>query len=95
MCEPTTMGAVGLGLLGGMAVAKSMTPDMPQQSPTAPASPPKPSPQSAKQPQVPALRAANAMQTGVNAAPSSTFLTGPGGIDPKTLQLGRNTLLGQ
>jgi hypothetical protein len=34
-----------------------------------------------------------AQQTGTG-GPASTMLTGPAGIDPAQLQLGRNTLLG-
>lgn len=43
------------------------------------------------------LLAANskgAGRSGPSAGPSSTFKTGPGGIDPAALSLGTNTLLG-
>lgn len=63
----------------------------PKQAPAAPA-PEKP-PQAAKAPDVAAVREKN-----VNAAaggPASTFLTGTGGVDPTTLNLGKSTLFGQ
>jgi hypothetical protein len=44
----------------------------------------------AKSPDINAIRAGN--QSGDNA--TGTLLTGPGGIDPNTLSLGKNTLLG-
>lgn len=45
-----------------------------------------------KQPDIAALADQN-MQAGKN-GPSGTLLTGPSGVDPSKLTLGRNTLLG-
>jgi len=46
----------------------------------------------AKSPNVAGMRNQNAMAEGANA--TATMLTGPGGIDPSKLSLGKNTLLG-
>lgn len=106
MCEPATIGYAAAALVGGYAATKAMTPKVPTPQATAPTAPPAPPPtpsvaptaavqQAAKQPEIKPMRAANAMGSGVNAGPSSTFLTGPTGVDLGTLQIGKNTLLGQ
>ncbi len=46
----------------------------------------------AKRPNVDALYSAN--EQSAKGGPSGTMLTGPGGVDPSSLTLGRNTLLG-
>jgi hypothetical protein len=94
MCEPTTIAYGVAALAGGYLAAKSMAPDIPQPQATSPTAPPSKQ-ANGKQPDTKAMGAANANASGVNAGPASTFLTGPAGIDPSTLTLGRNTLLGQ
>lgn len=70
-------------------------------SPSAPPMPAMPEPQKPKQvskaPSADTFRNRNATAQagGMSAGPGSTFLTGPGGVDPATLQLGRKTLLGE
>jgi hypothetical protein len=74
----------------GSVLSSAMAPK--QQS--APAiAPPAPAPQAAKTPEV----AQVARDTSASAAggEASTLLTGLGGVDPKKLNLGANTLLGQ
>lgn len=54
--------------------------------------------QGSKTPDMAAINAQNtavASAGGSKAGNSSTFLTGPGGVDPGTLNLGKNTLLGE
>lgn len=53
-------------------------------------------PQAAKNPDIDPLKKKNANAAGVGpmAGPSSTMLTGVGGIDPSSLSLGKTTLLG-
>lgn len=46
----------------------------------------------ARRPNIDALYSAN--EQAAKGGPSGTMLTGPGGVDPSTLTLGRNTLLG-
>lgn len=53
----------------------------------------KPKPQGPKAPDRPVIAAANMAANSKGNA--STFLTGPGGVDPSSLNLGKNTLLGQ
>ena len=78
--------------IAGAAVtaAMSKTPDMPQ---VAPAEKP---PQAAKAPDVNTVKKANANAAamGPSAGPSSTWLTGPSGVDSASLNLGKSTLLG-
>lgn len=50
-------------------------------------------PQASKTPDRPAMSAANAAMGAKGN--SGTFLTGPSGVDPSTLNLGKNTLLGE
>ena len=81
----------GAGALAGAAVsAAAPKPQMPKIPD--PIKPPTPT-QASQAPQRATQRLANAATGGLGN--SSTFLTGPGGIDPGTLNLGRNTLLGQ
>lgn len=54
---------------------------------------PPPKAQSAKTPDLPAINAANMAANSKGNA--STFLTGPAGVDPSSLNLGKNTLLGE
>lgn len=60
-------------------------------SPAAP-----PAPQAAKAPDADTVAKgmAGAGQAGGSPGVAQTFLTGPGGIDPSLLNLGKNTLLG-
>jgi hypothetical protein len=80
--------------VGGYLASKNMQPDVPQPQATEPAKPPSKQAEG-KQPDTKAMAGANANPSGINAGPASTFLTGPSGIDPSQLTLGRNTLLGQ
>lgn len=75
--------------VGGMALGKMMTPKMP--SIPEPAKPP----QASRAPDRQAIRTSNAGNAGMVSSGSSTMLTGPSGIDPAMLNLGRNSLLGQ
>lgn len=87
----TGLGAAGVGILGSH-IAKQLAPKTP--APTI-ATPEKP-PQATKAPDRTAMLAANASAAmpGAMRGNSSTFLSGTGGIDMSTLNLGRNTLLG-
>lgn len=69
-------------------------------SPSMPAMPApvtEPPKQAEKAPSTDVLRAKNKnrMTGGMDAGPNTTFLTGPAGIDPNALALGKTTLLGQ
>lgn len=55
---------------------------------------PVPPPQKSKAPSTTAQRNANATTENAQGATPSTLLTGPAGVDPNALQLGKNTLLG-
>jgi hypothetical protein len=94
MCEPTTIAYAAAAVVGSYAATKAMAPDIPTPQATTPTAPPSKQ-ADGKQPDVKAMRGANAAASGVNAGPASTFLTGPSGIDPSQLTLGKNTLLGQ
>lgn len=85
----TGLGAAGVGILGSH-IAKQLAP----KTPTIP-TPEKP-PQATKAPDRTAMLAANASAAmpGAMRGNSSTFLSGTGGIEMSTLNLGRNTLLG-
>jgi hypothetical protein len=87
------IGAAIGGALGGMFLSSAMSPSMDMPKPPAPAKPP----QAAKTPEVATMRRQNAVgaAAGPSAGPSSTFLTGPTGINPALLSLGKSTLLGQ
>lgn len=89
----TATGALGGGLLAG----KVLSPKQPD-TPASVAQPPEKPPAPAKQPDRQALDGANAaagLPGGPLAGNASTFLTGPGGVPTGSLDLGRNTLLGQ
>lgn len=57
---------------------------------------PAPATQATSAPDTSTVRAqqAGTGQAGGQAGVAQTFLTGPGGVDPSLLQLGKNTLLG-
>jgi hypothetical protein len=79
-------GMVGGQLLGGRQ----------QSQPQTQAATPPPQTQDAKAPDQATVRANNmgTGQAGGSPGVAQTMLTGPGGIDPKLLKLGKNTLLG-
>lgn len=84
--------SLGATALGGIGAAKALTAKAPSVNIPAPEKPP----QASKAPDRTAAAAANASTAGgAMRGNSSTFLTGPSGIDPQTLNLGKNTLLGQ
>lgn len=60
---------------------------------------PEKAPQASKTPTTDVFRQNNtpsaAARAGLGATPSDTMLTGPGGVDNSSLNLGKNTLLGQ
>ncbi len=62
----------------------------------APPAPPAPPPEAAKAPDSDQVKARNKarMTGGMDAGPNSTMLTGPDGVDPNSLELGKNSLLG-
>lgn len=109
MCEPTSIAYGIAAIAGGLAISSAMKPKQ-QSFMAAPeaAAPPPPTPikeapvaktaqpvQQSKAPNVQALRAANTGTTpnrGTNA--TATMLTGAGGVDLTSLDIGRNTLLG-
>lgn len=96
MCEPTTIAIAAGGLIAGMAASSALSPKIPNIEPTTPQAPPAPQQvagaQSPRKPKTPGGSAGIA--AGPSASPGSTMLTGPQGIDPSMLQLGRRTLLG-
>ncbi|OZI23741.1 hypothetical protein CAL26_09940 [Bordetella genomosp. 9] len=59
-------------------------------APTAPTPPP----QKSKAPTAAQFRDANSATENTQGGTPSTLLTGPTGVDPNALQLGKNTLLG-
>lgn len=89
--------AAGLGatlgstLLGGQGEEKQPAQQAVQQTPTVPES------QAAKAPTSTSIQQGvlGIGQAGGAPGAASTLLTGPGGIDPSKLNLGKNTLLGQ
>lgn len=84
---------IGAGLAGGMAIS-GMMPKPPKIDIPKPEKPP----QASKTPDRSGVVQANAgaaLPGGSLAGNSGTFLTGPSGIDPSALNLGKNTLLGQ
>jgi hypothetical protein len=86
----TGVGALGAGALAGQV----LKPSVPAPAPQTVTKPPAP----VKKPERPAAVQANAAAAGPGGAMSgnsSTFLTGPSGIDPSALNLGMNTLLGR
>ena len=95
----TAAGVSAVATLAGTAMAASKlmkgAPKAPEVKPLTAADKP---PAQAKAPDRPAISKANATAAGPGGAMSGnsgTFLTGPSGVDPSTLNLGRNTLLGQ
>lgn len=85
MCDPVSIGTA----FAAIAVSQTMQPNMPK-TPKLPTPEAPPQSQAAKTPDETARRAA-ATPTMRNAA---TMLTGAGGIDASSLNLGRNVLLG-
>ena len=86
------------GLAGGVIVSALMpSPKAPKQQ-TLLAQQPAATPQgqAARAPDYNAMQSRNQQResAGPMAGPSSTFLTGPAGVDPTKLKLGRTTLLG-
>lgn len=79
--------AAAAGYYASSQTNKPKTPPL-EQAPSAP--------QSSKAPDAGSVRAAQsgAGQAGGSPGVAQTFLTGPGGIDPALLNLGRSTLLG-
>ncbi|HAV74716.1 MAG: hypothetical protein CMN89_08180 [Sutterellaceae bacterium] len=88
MCDPVT---AGIAAVGSIAAISQMPkpPQLPEPEKIQQA-------QQAKRPndQRTGPRAGTTQQGGMP-SPQSTLLTGPGGVDPSMLQLGRSTLLGQ
>lgn len=88
MCDPVSIGTA----IAGIAASQIMAPKAPKmpEAPAAPAAPP----QASKMPDQKAVRAAAAGAGNTTAGPTSTMLTGLGGVAPGALNLGRNVLLG-
>lgn len=93
----STVAMMGAAAVGGMALSSAMSPKMPTPQVPDPVKPPQAS-QASKAPDRAPMVAANKAAAGPGGALSGnigTFLTGPAGIDPSTLNLGKNVLLGQ
>lgn len=101
MCDPVTLAIVGSAVLGGglsvyqgekqaSAAKKANATATEAAAKTATAAEQASNKANAKSPNVAALDNANAAGGGAG----STMLTGPMGIDPSTLTLGKQTLLG-
>lgn len=88
MCDPVTATVAVVGAATAIATKPKM-PQIPEPEKIQQA-------QQAKRPtdQRTGPRAGTTQQGGMP-SPQSTLLTGPGGVDPSMLQLGRSTLLGQ
>jgi hypothetical protein len=87
-----------LGALGGALLGKAMKPKAPPAPVIQPPEPPPQAAQAAKAPDRKATVGANAASAapgGAMAGNRSTFLTGAAGVDAGSLNLGKNTLLGQ
>lgn len=81
-----------LASVAGSVVSGMMAPK--PQKPADPAAPVAP-PQATKAPDINAYKAKNAaIAAAAGGGPSSTLLTGTGGVDPGEINLGKNTLLG-
>jgi hypothetical protein len=98
----TALTATALGAAGAGALAKKVLPKAPAAEASAATAAAKQAPeappakvQAPERPKVVQNNATAAGRGGAMAGNSSTFLTGPSGVDPSTLNLGRNTLLGQ
>lgn len=92
MCLSNVVSAVtgAIGGLLGMNSGGSQT--VVQQAAQDPVAPP---PQAAKSPDTTAIQQqASTPGSGVNSGPASTLLTGSSGVDPNSLNIGKNTLLG-
>lgn len=78
----------------GAVAAAALTPSPKTPALQKPEAPPQP--QAAKMPDASAIARgqAGAGQAGGSPGVAQTFLTGPGGIDPSLLQLGKTSLLG-
>lgn len=88
----TVLIAAGAAAVGAVA-ATALAPK--PKGPGAPPAPEKP-PQQAKAPEMGALRRQNQVaEGGPGMSSNSTLLTGPTGVNPGMLNLGRATLLGQ
>ena len=90
------------GLAGGYVLTQIMKPPkmpeqqmlgMPEQNPAQPATPATQAEQKPDYNRALGKNKANEAK-GPSAGPASTFLTGPMGVDPSQLNLGRNMLLG-
>lgn len=87
MCTGAEMAIIGLGAASTVSALSQKPPQ------AAPIQAPEKPPQAAKAPDPDVMKRKNA----ANAAtfgPASTFLTGVGGVDPLSLNLGKTTLLG-
>jgi hypothetical protein len=87
-----TMAMVGAGVAGGMMLSGAMSKpkiNIPQPEK------PKQGAQAADREGIVRANTMGGMPGGAMAGNAGTFLTGPSGIDPSTLNLGKNTLLGQ
>lgn len=82
---------IAMAIVGAAAGNMQQSPQMPN----VPKLPPPPQP--AKMPNMASLYAGmqGTGQAGGKAGPGQTFLTGPGGVDPNAMQLGKPTLLGE
>jgi hypothetical protein len=87
MCTGAELAIIGLGAASTVATMTQKAPKPPE-VPT----PEKP-PQAAKAPDVEPLKRKN-QSAAAAFGPASTFLTGAGGVDPSSLNLGKTTLLG-
>lgn len=89
-----TIGTVAAVVGAGAAVAGAVAASKSGKAPAAPAV--TPPPQGAQAPDASASLKKNANgAAGLNAGTSSTFLTGPSGIDSGSLNIGKNVFLGQ
>lgn len=92
------MGIETAMMIGALASAASSVKSLTTKSPKATVPEPEKPPQATKAPSREPMLAANTMAAspaGAMSGNSGTFLTGPSGVDPSSLNLGRNTLLGQ
>lgn len=96
MSGAISMGALAVGgaMVGGMMLGSMMKPKMPSINVPQPEKP-KQVAQSADREGIVRANTMGGMPGGAMAGNAGTFLTGPSGIDPSTLNLGKNTLLGQ
>lgn len=92
----STAAYLAIGAVGGMLLSGATSKPKAAPATQTAAAPPTPSAQAPKAPDVATIAAGQAGQGQAGGAPgvAQTFLTGPGGIDPSLLQLGKTTLLG-